>query len=214
MKYLMTCFLLLFGFSVICGCATSDSVDRNLRLGLAAADVGDNKVARKYAQNILSDNRYDHTAQLLKVRALAQAGDIKAAITEAVKYDRTCRADQCVNESAHINLLLFLSSITNDEETLKRGQEKIAALQRKMTLQQHSSLVDFYTKQGNPHAAAAAFDKLMEASEGNLNAEQKLVGWVLYTSVFDSEKADLLYKQLSPQQKAMIKNVYDDIQAP
>lgn len=211
MKYIVCSLLLLFG--IICGCAMSDRVDSNLRLGLAAADVNDYRTANKYAQNILKNNRWDHAAQLLKVRAVAQSGDIKTAITEAVRYDRTCRADQCTNESAHINLLLFLSSITNEEETLKKAQEKIAALQRKMAVQQHSSLVDFYTKQGCPHEAAAAFDKLMEASEGNLNAEQKLAGWVLYNSVFETEKADLLYKQLNPQQKVMIKNVYGDIQS-
>lgn len=207
MKYIVCSLLLLFG--IICGCATSDRVDSNLRLGLAAADVNDNKTANKYAQRILNINRWDHPGQLLKVRSLAQSGDIKTAITEAVRYDRTCRADQCTNEGTHINLLLFLSSITNDEDTLKRAQEKIAALQRKMAVQQHSSLASYFVKQGRPHEAAAAFDKLMEASNGELNSDQRLFGYLLYDSVFD-EKAKKLYDQLSPQQKALIQTKGSD----
>lgn len=207
MKYIISSLLL---FAIACGGCASTDKDAILRSGLADLDVGNYRAAHKAAEKILSDWSGDHAAQLLKAEAAAKAGDIKQAVNVIVHADRACKADLCTNESRHISLLLLLNSLTSNEETLKRAQEKIAALQRKIAVQQHASLVDFYTKQGQPRAASAAFDKLMEASNGELNSDQRLFGYLLYDSVFESEKAKKLYDQLSPQQKALIQTKGSD----
>jgi hypothetical protein len=51
----------------------------------------------------------------------------------------------------------------------------------------------------------------MEASGGNLSAEQRMAGFVLYHSTYETEKARRLFNEMSQQQKAKVREIYDDI---
>lgn len=205
MKYIIC---LLFVIASV-GCATTDK-DAIFRSGLADLDVGNYKAAHKAAKKILSDWSGNHAAQLLKANAAAKSGNIREAVDVIVHVDRACRADLCLDKNSHISLLLLLNSLTANEEVLKRAQEKIAALEREMGIQKYTSLADFYAKQGRPREAGAAFDKLTEVSNGELNSDQRLFGYLLYDSLFETEKAKVLYNQLSPQQKALIQTKGSD----
>lgn len=209
-KYRYCCSVLLL--AVVCGCATTSDKDTLLRSGYADLDTGNLKAADKKARKILNSWENNHSAALLRAEAAARAGNTRKAIDIITHMDYECRKDMCSNETSHMNALMLLTTLTNDENILRRCQEKIEELKKKISVRQHSTLVDYYLKNQNPHEASASFDKLLEASEGNLTSEQKLAGFILYYSTFEIEKAKELYNSLSPNQKSMVKQMYGDIQ--
>lgn len=210
-KYKMYSLSILF--AIACGCATTDK-DVTLRSGLANLEVGNYKAADKSARKILNDWPNNHSGQLLRAEAFARSGETKKAIDICVYSENLCRKDLCENETAHINILLLLTSLTNDEAILKKSQEAIESLKRKIAVRQNSNLVDFYKNNARPQDAVAAFDSLVAAvgGIGNLTADQKMVGFSLYYINFMTDKAKEINNLLTPQQKARVKATYGEPQ--
>lgn len=204
--------LLLFVAGLLGGCVSTSGKDTLLRSGYADLDTGNLKAADKKARKILKGWDNNHSALLLRAEAAAKAGDAKKAVDIITHMDYECKKDMCENETAHINALMLLTTLTQDEDILRKSQEKIEELKKKITVRQHGNLVDFYTRQGRPQDAVVAFEKLADASGGNLSQDQKLTGFILYYSTFDHEKAKQLYNQLTPQQKALVQSTFGDIQ--
>ena len=205
--------LLIFSIAgFVGGCVSTSGKDTLLRSGYADLDTGNLKAADKKARRILKDWDNNHSALLLRAETAAKAGQTKKAVDIITHMDYECKKDMCENETAHINALMLLTTLTQDEDILRKSQEKIEELKKKITVRQHGNLVDFYTRQSRPQDAVGAFEKLSDASGGNLSQDQKLTGFILYYSTFEHEKAKQLYNQLTPQQKVSVQNTFGDIQ--
>ncbi len=205
-------FLLALFIAGFAGCTSMSSKDTLLRSGYADLDTGNLKAADKKARKILKDWDNNHNALLLRAEAAAKAGQTKKAVDIITHMDYECKKDMCENQNSHINALMLLTSLTQDEDILRKTQEKIEELKRKITVRQHGNLVDFYSRQGRPEDAVGAFEKLADASGGNLSQDQKLTGFILYYSTFEHEKAKQLYNKLTPQQKVLVQNTFGEIQ--
>lgn len=206
------CLLSLFIAGFVGGCVSTSGKDALLRSGYADLDTGNLKAADKKARRILKDWDNNHSALLLRAETAAKAGQTKKAVDIITHMDYECKKDMCENETAHINALMLLTTLTQDEDILRKSQEKIEELKKKITVRQHGNLMDFYARQGRPQDAVASFEKLADASGGNLSQNQKLTGFILYYSTFEHEKAKQLYNQLTPQQKVLVQDTFGDIQ--
>lgn len=206
------CLVSLFIAGLVSGCVSTSGKDALLRSGYADLDTGNLKTADKKARRILKDWDNNHSALLLRAETAAKAGQTKKAIDIITHMDYECKKDMCENETAHINALMLLTTLTQDEDILRKSQEKIEELKKKITIRQHDNLVNFYSRQSRPQDAVGAFEKLSDASGGNLSQDQKLTGFILYYSTFEHEKAKQLYNQLTPQQKVLVQNTFGDIQ--
>jgi len=206
------CLLSLFIAGLVGGCVSPSGKDTLLRSGYADLDTGNLKAADKKARKILKDWDNNHSALLLRAEAAAKAGNTTKAIDIITHMDYECKKDMCDNEILHANALSLLTTLTQDEDILRKSQEKIEELKRKINLRQHENSMNFYTRQGRPEDAVVAFEKLTDASGGNLSQDQKLTGFILYYSTFEHEKAKQLYNQLTPQQKILVQNTFGDIQ--
>lgn len=206
------CLVSLFIAGFVGGCVSTSGKDTLLRSGYADLDTGNLKAADKKARRILKDWDNNHSALLLRAETAAKAGQTKKAVDIITHMDYQCRKDMCENEAAHINALMLLTTLTQDEDILRKTQEKIEELKKKITIRQHDNLVNFYSRQSRPQDAVGAFEKLADASGGNLSQDQKLKGFILYYSTFEHEKAKQLYNQLTPQQKVLVQNTFGDIQ--
>jgi len=142
------CVLSLFIAGFVGGCVSPSGKDTLLRSGYADLDTGNLKGADKKARRILKDWHNNHSAELLRAEAAAKAGQTKKAVDIIVHLDYQCRKDMCENETAHINALMLLTTLTQDEDILRKSQEKIEELKKKITVRQHGNLVDFYSRQG------------------------------------------------------------------
>lgn len=214
MKYKIYFLLMLISMllisSILTGCATA-SRESLLRQGYGYLDTGNAKAADKEAQRVLKRYRGDHDALLLRAKASETAGRTTEAVDIVTRMDRGCASDICPNVPAHVDGLLFMSSLTNDEEVLRRSQEKIKALYERMKVSEQRQLVDFYVRNSRPLEAAAAFDKRMEITGGNISPEERMVGFVLYHATFQREKARVLFNEMTTAQKAKVRETYDDI---
>jgi len=143
------CVLSLFIAGFVGGCVSPSGKDTLLRSGYADLDTGNLKGADKKARRILKDWHNNHSAELLRAEAAAKAGQTKKAVDIIVHLDYQCRKDMCENETAHINALMLLTTLTQDEDILRKSQEKIEELKKKITVRQHGNLVDFYSRQGD-----------------------------------------------------------------
>jgi tetratricopeptide (TPR) repeat protein len=194
------------------GCVMTGDREDLLRSGHADLTTGNYKLADKKGQKVLRSWENNHQAMLLRAKSAYGKGDVNKAIEILTQMDNLCRKDFCPNETAHIEGMILLANLTNDEELIKESQDNIDELKRNLSVQQYSTLVDYYIEQGRPKDAAATFDKLMASCNGELTSEQKMKGFVVYYSVFELEKAKGLYDELTPQQKAQARRQFGDIQ--
>ena len=201
--------LLLILFS---GCIMTGSKEDLLRSGNADIKTGNYKQADKKGKKILRSWENNHQAMLLRAKSSYGQGDVNKAVEILTQMDHLCRKDFCPNETAHIEGMILLANLKNDEELIRKSQDKIDDLKRTLSLQQYNTQIDYYISQGRPKDAAATFDKLMTSSNGNLTTEQKMTGFVLNYSVFELEKAKNLYRELTPLQKSQVRRQFGEIQ--
>ena len=207
------CLLLvsLFGIS-FGGCVMTGSKEDLLRSGNADFKTGNYKLADRKSKKVLRSWENNHQAMLLRAKSAYGRGDRNKAVEILTQMDHLCRKDFCSNETAHIEGMILLANLKNDEDLIRKSQERIDDLKRSLSLQQYNTLIDHYVDQGRPMDAAATFDKLVAATGGDLTTEQKLQGFILYYSVFELEKAKGLYRELTPKQKAQARRQFGEIQ--
>lgn len=208
-KYFIILAILAISFG---GCVMTGNREDLLRSGNADLKTGNYKLADKKGKRILRSWENNHQAMLLRAKSAYGQGDNKKAIELLTQMDYLCRKDFCPNETAHIEGMILLAKLTNDEELIKESQDNIDELKRSLSVQQYSTLIDYYIEQERPNDAAATFDKLMVSCDGKLTNEQMMKGFVLYYSVFELEKAKRLYSELAPRQKAQARRQFGDIQ--
>ncbi|MGR3174562.1 MAG: hypothetical protein ACUZ8N_08200 [Candidatus Scalindua sp.] len=194
------------------GCVMTGDREDLLRSGNADLKTGNYKLADKKGKKVLRSWENNHQAMLLRAKSAYGQGDVNKAVEILTQMDHLCRKDFCPNETAHIEGMILLANLTNDEELIRKSQDKIDDLKRTLSLQQYNTLMDYYIGQGRPKDAAATFDKLMASSNGKLTTEQRMKGFVLYYSVFELEKAKGLYSALTPKQKAQVRRQFGEIQ--
>ena len=212
LKTLM-CLLLMFLLATsFGGCVMTGSKEDLLRSGNADIKTGNYKLADKKGKKVLRSWENNHLAMLLRAKSFDGRGDVKKAVEILTQMDHLCRKDFCPNETAHIEGMILLANLKNDEELIRKSQDKIDDLKRTLSLQQYNTQIDYYISQGRPKDAAATFDKLMTSSNGNLTTEQKMTGFVLNYSVFELEKAKNLYRELTPLQKSQVRRQFGEIQ--
>ncbi|MEK6552832.1 MAG: hypothetical protein AABZ54_05225, partial [Bacteroidota bacterium] len=108
--------LLIFSIAgLVSGCVSTSGKDTLLRSGYADLDTGNLKAADKKARRILKDWDNNHSALLLRAEAAAKAGQTKKAVDIVTHMDYECKKDMCENETAHINALMLLTTLTQDE---------------------------------------------------------------------------------------------------
>ena len=194
------------------GCVMTGSKEDMLRSGNADLKTGNYKLADRKGKKVLHGWENNHQAMLLRAKSAYGQGDVNQAVEVLTQMDHLCRKDFCPNETAHIEGMILLANLKNDEELIKKSQGRIDDLKRTLSLQQYNTLMDYYVDQGRPKDAAATFDKLRVATGGNLTTEQRMQGFVLYYSVFELEKAKGLYRELTPRQKTQVKRQFGEIQ--
>ena len=200
----------LFSLLVILfsGCIMTGSKEDLLRSGNADIKTGNYELADKKGKKILRSWENNHRAMLLRAKSFDGQGDVKKAVEILTQMDHLCRKDFCPNETAHIEGMILLANLKNDEELIRKSQDKIDDLKRTLSLQQYNTLVDYYIGQGRPKDAAATFDKLVASYNGKLTTGQRMKGFVLYYSIFELEKAKRLYTELTPKQKAQVRRQF------
>ncbi|KHE91653.1 MAG: hypothetical protein K8F52_15660 [Candidatus Scalindua rubra] len=206
----LICLALLSLFAVTGGCVTGGREDL-IRSGHADLSTGNYQLADKKGRKILRNWENNHQAMLLRAKSAYGQGDISKAVKILTQMDHLCRKDLCQNETAHIKAMILLANLTNDENLIKESQDNIDELKRNLSLQQYSTLIDYYIEQGRPNDAAATFDNLMTSCDGEMTNEQKMKGFVLYYSVFELEKAKGLYSELTPKQKVRLRKQFGEI---
>ena len=194
------------------GCVMTGSKEDLLRSGNADFKTGNYKLADRKSKKVLRSWENNHQAMLLSAKSAYGQGDVNKTVETLTQMDYLCRKDFCPNETAHIEGMILLANLTNDEELIEKSQERIDDLKRTLSLQQYNTLIDHYIGQGRPADAAATFDKLVAATGGDLTTEQKLQGFILYYSVFDLDKAKGLYRELTPKQKTQVRKQFGEIQ--
>ena len=185
------------------GCVMTGSKEDLLRSGNADIKTGNYKLADRKSKRVLRSWENNHQAMLLRAKSAYGQGDVNKAVEVLTQMDSLCRKDFCPNQTAHIEGMILLANLKNDEELIKESQDRIDDLKRPLSLQQYNTLIDHYIGQGRPADAAATFDKLMVSTGGDLTTEQRMQGFVLYYSVFELEKAEGLYSELTPRQKSL-----------
>ncbi|MFQ5687159.1 MAG: hypothetical protein ACE5GV_10905, partial [Candidatus Scalindua sp.] len=193
------------------GCVMTGDREDLLRSGHADLTTGNYKLADKKGKKVLRSWENNHQAMLLRAKSAYGQGDVNKAIEILTQMDNLCRKDFCPNETAHIEGMILLANLTNDEELIRESQENIDELKRNLSVEQYSALIDYYIEQGRPNDAAATFDKLMATTGGDLTTEQKLQGFVLYYSTYQLEKADRFYSELTPRQKVQARRQFGEI---
>ena len=194
------------------GCVMTGSKEDMLRSGNADIKTGNYKLADRKSKKVLRSWENNHQAMLLSAKSAYGQGYVNKAVETLTQMDHLCRKDFCPNETAHIEGMILLANLTNDEKLIRKSQERIADLKRTLSLQQYNTLIDHYVGQGRPMDAAATFDKLVAATGGDLTTEQILQGFILYYSVFELEKAKGLYRELTTRQKVQVRKQFGEIQ--
>ena len=209
----LSCLLLMSLLAIsFGGCVMTGSKEDMLRSGNADLKTGNYKLADRKGKKVLHGWENNHQAMLLRAKSAYGQGDVNQAVEVLTQMDHLCRKDFCPNETAHIEGMILLANLKNDEELIKKSHGRIDDLKRTLSLQQYNTLMDYYVDQGRPKDAAATFDKLRVATGGNLTTEQRMQGFVLYYSVFELEKAKGLYRELTPRQKTQVKRQFGEIQ--
>ena len=204
---LMSVFAISFG-----GCVMTGSKEDLLRSGNADLKTGNYSLADRKSKKVLRSWENNHQAMLLRAKSANGQGDVNKAVEILTQMDHLCRKDYCPNETTHIEGMILLASLKNDEELIMKSQDRIDDLKRTLSLQQYNTLIDHYVDQGRPKDAAATFDKLVAVTGGDLTTGQKLQGFILYYSVFELEKAKEIYHELTPKQKAQVRKQFGEIQ--
>ena len=194
------------------GCVMTSSKEDLLRSGNADIKTGNFKLADRKSERVLRSWENNHQAMILRANSAYGQGDVNKAVEVLTQMDSLCRKDFCPNQTVHIEGMIMLSKLKNDEELIRESQDRIDDLKRTLSLQQYNTLIDHYIGQGRPADATATFDRLMAATEGDLTTDQRMQGFVLYYSVFELEKAKRLYSELTPKQKAQVRRKFGDIQ--
>jgi pentatricopeptide repeat protein len=193
------------------GCVMTGSKEDLLRSGNADIKTGNYKLADRKSKRVLRSWENNHQAMLLRAKSAYGQGDVNKAVEVLTQMDSLCRKDICPNQTAHIEGMILLANLKNDEELIKESQDRIDDLKRTLSLQQYNTLIDHYIGQGRPADAAATFDKLMASTGGDLTTEQRMQGFVLYYSVFELEKAEGLYSELTTRQKSLARKQFGEI---
>ena len=192
------------------GCVMTGNKEDLLRSGNADIKTGNFMSADKKGKKVLRSWENNHRAMLLRAKSAYGQGNNEKAVELLTQMDHLCRKDFCPNETIHIQGMILLANLTNDEERILDSQDNIDELKRNLSLQQYSTLIDYYIEQGRPNDAAATFDKLATTG-GNLTTEQTLQGFILFYSIYELEKAKVLYSELTPKQKAQVSKQFGKI---
>ena len=134
----------LFSLLVILfsGCIMTSSKEDLLRSGNADIKTGNYKQADKKGKKILRSWENNHQAMLLRAKSSYGQGDVNKAVEILTQMDHLCRKDFCPNETAHIEGMILLANLKNDEELIRKSQDKIDDLKRTLSLQQYNTLMD------------------------------------------------------------------------
>lgn len=204
------CLLVLSAFvSLLDGCVTLNGGDKEKLLRSSIGDIESENYVRadKKARKVLKSWENNHQAMMVRVKAKLGQGNNREAIEIISQLNNLCKKDLCPNLIAHIEALILLSRLKNDEGLVAEVQEKIETLERGLRVQQYDNLVDLYILQHRPKKAEEAFYKLENATGGRLSSNQLLKGCIIYYSNFN-ERAKGLYRELTPRQKAGLKEHY------
>jgi hypothetical protein len=147
---------------------------------------------------------------LLKAKSARSQGNARTAVKIINELDQLCQKDLCMNEKAHMEALLLRDRLLNDGEGLKKTGKKIKKLERDLRVQQYTSELNHYVNEKRLEDAVNVYEEL-EVTVGNdgLSSDQKMMGFVLYYSTFN-ERAESLYKELSPRQREAVREEYGD----
>jgi len=125
LKTLM-CLLLMFLLATsFGGCVMTGSKEDLLRSGNADIKTGNYELADKKGKKILRSWENNHRAMLLRAKSFDGQGDVKKAVEILTQMDHLCRKDFCPNETAHIEGMILLANLKNDEELIRKSQDKI-----------------------------------------------------------------------------------------
>jgi outer membrane PBP1 activator LpoA protein len=192
------------------GCVTTSDNGTNLRTSKVHLQNGDYELADKKLAKVLKKWRNNHAAMLLKAKSARSQGNARKAVKIINELDQLCQKDLCMNEKAHMEALLLRDRLLNDGEELKKTGKKIKKLERDLRVQQYTSELNHYINEKRLEDAVNVYEEL-EVTVGNdgLSSDQKMTGFVLYYSTFN-ERAESLYKELSPRQREAVREEYGD----
>lgn len=107
------------------GCVMTGNREDLLRSGNADLTTGNYELADRKGKKVLRSWENNHQAMLLRAKSAYGRGDINKAIEILTQMDNLCRKDFCPNETAHIDGMILLANLTNDEELIRESQDNI-----------------------------------------------------------------------------------------
>lgn len=194
------------------GCATSRDSTVYIRKGYRDISIGKPRLAEKRAQRILRHDERQPAALVLLAKAKIAQNDKKGALAALDTLDYTNPADwACPDRIAVHEGLLLKGALAGDMEAIYRARDVENSIETDLKSRHFITLVQYHEDQGDPIKAAVAFERFEQAKE-KLVPEERIHGFILYYSTLRMDDARRMWKQLTPKQRTLLQNRYEDIE--
>jgi hypothetical protein len=194
--------------------ADAETLDDLVRSGYAAYSVDQIEEAREILEELEMEYPDSHLGKLLQVFVEIKEGNNKKAERLLVVFEEICNisSSSCDSPSVHIIAQLIKCRLLNSEPDFRLADKMITELFNNLYKDCYESMIDIYIKNDDPVRASGACDAYISLAKGDLGQDIAMKCFVVYHACFRNEDAGRIWRQLSFDNKVLLKEKYDGVE--
>ncbi|MBS1258460.1 MAG: hypothetical protein MAG551_01519 [Candidatus Scalindua arabica] len=194
--------------------ADAETLDDLVRSGYAAYSVDQIEEAREILEELEMEYPDSHNGKLLQILVEIKEGNNTKAERLLIELDSNCNinSSSCDSPSVHIIAQLIKCELMNSESDFRLADKMIKEQFNNLYKDCYESMIDIYIKNNDPASASRACDAYISLSEGDLGQDIAMKCFVVYYSCFRNEDARKMWRQLSVDNKELLKKQYDEVE--
>ena len=194
--------------------ADAETFDDLVRSGYTAYSVNQLEEAKEILEELQVEYPDSHLGKLLQVFVEIKEGDNKEAERLLVVFEESCHmnSSSCDSPSVHIIAKLIKCRLLNSELEFRMADEMIIELFNNLYRDCYESQIDIYINNNDPERASRACDAYISLSKGDLGQGIAMKCFVVYHACFRNEDAGRIWRQLSFDNKVLLKKKYDGVE--
>jgi hypothetical protein len=194
--------------------ADAETFDDLVRSGYTAYSVDQIEEAREILEEMEMEYPDSHLGKLLQVFVEIKEGDNKEAERLLVVFEESCNisSTSCDSPSVHIIAQLIKCRLLNYEPDFRLADKMITELFNNLYKDCYESMIDIYIKNDDHVRASRACDAYISLSKGDLGQDIAMKCFVVYHACFRNEDVGRIWRQLSFDNKVLLKEKYDGVE--
>ena len=194
--------------------ADAETFDDLVRSGYTAYSVDQIEEAREILEELEMEYPDSHNRKLLQILVEIKEGNNTKAERLLIEFSNSCNinSSSCDSPSVHIIAQLIKCRLLNFESDFRFADKMIKEQFNNLYRDCYESQIDIYINNNDPERASRACDAYISLSKGDLGQGIAMKCFVVYHACFRNEDAGRIWRQLSFDNKVLLKKKYDGVE--